>query len=293
MLIRYSCLAMGTQFEAFLFGQDRSHLESVANALWEKARSIEKLLSRFDPASEVYRINRQASEEPVRISLELSSVLRTCCGYCELTQGSFDVARDTANRGANRHLNLDSTKRTIQFSRRGITLDFGGFGKGFALDRMAEILTDSGITSALIHAGTSSILAIGPGPRENGWPVAIGNPYSSDKQSSVGNITLSNRALSCSGVFRPGQEISDVVDRTTGQPLEIQSQCVALASSAAEAEALSTACLAMGYARASVWAVERALGQCQIGFVERFDGTPGLRWISGNPAQSFALLEAP
>jgi len=290
MLIRYACQAMGTQFEAFLFGQDRSHLDAVANVLWEKARSIEKLLSRLDPASEVYRINLLTSRRPVRINFELMSILQTCREYSELTKGSFDVARDAQNRGADRSLQLDATKRTIRFCIDGTTLDFGGFGKGYALDRISELLTEAGITSALIHAGTSSILAMGDGPHGNGWPVAIDDPYS--KGQRAGQVTLSNCALSCSGVFRAGQEISDIVDRRTGQPLQAQSNCIALAPSAAEAEALSTACLAMGYERASVWATEHDMGRCKIGFIDSPKRSPRLRWISKNLAQLPVSLEA-
>lgn len=290
MLIRYSCQAMGTRFEAFLSGQDRSHLDAVANALWEKARSVEKLLSRFDPASEVYRVNRLASRQPVRVSLELLSILQTCREYCELTQGNFDVARNAETRGADRHLELDIAKRTAQFTKSGITLDFGGFGKGYALDQMSELLTESGIASALIHAGTSSILAVGDGPHGNGWPVAIDDPYS--QGMGAGQVSFSNCALSCSGVFRPGQEISDIVDRTTGEPLQSQSHCIVLAPRAAEAEALSTACLAMGYERTSVWAMEHNMARCNIGFIDSPEGSPRLQWISKDLAQSFVPWEA-
>ena len=290
MLIRYACQAMGTQFEAFLFGQDQSHLDAAANALWEKARSIERLLSRFDSASEVYRVNRLASRQSVRISVELLSILQSCREYCGLTQGSFDVARDAESRGADRHMELDVAKRVVQFSKSAITLDFGGFGKGYALDRMSELLTESGISSALIHAGTSSILAIGNGPHGNGWPVVIDDPYSQGMRA--GRVMLSDYALSCSGVFRAGQEISDIVDRKTGQPLQFQSHCIVLAPSAAEAEALSTACLAMGYERASVWATEHDMARCNIGFIDSPKRSPRLRWISKNPARSFVPLEA-
>src|SRR6185437_3709673 len=134
-------------------------------------------------------------------------------------------------RGADRHMELDIEKRTVQFTKSGIALDFGGFGKGYALDRMSELLTESGITSALIHAGTSSILAMGDGPHGNGWPVAIDDPFSQGMRA--GQVSLSNCALSCSGVFRPGQEISDIVDRTTGRALQAQSHCIVLAPSAA------------------------------------------------------------
>lgn len=277
MLMRYSCRAMGTRFEAFLFGQDRSHLDAVANRLWEKARNIERIISRFDPASEVYRVNRLGSHQPVRLSVELLSILQMCRGYCQLTQGSFDVARDAENRGADRHLELDVAKRTVQFSKSGVALDFGGFGKGYALDRMSEVLTESSITSALIHAGTSSILAIGDGPHGNGWPVAVNDPDS--KRELAGQVTLCDSALSCSGVFRPGQEISDIVDRATGRPLEAQSHCIVLAPSAAEAEAVSTACLAMGYERTSDWAMEHEMARCNIGFIDPPERSPKLRWI--------------
>src|SRR6185503_2597665 len=62
---------------------------------------------------------------------------------------------------------------TIRFKRRGVELDLGGYGKGYAIERAIDILRENGVTSALLHGGTSSIFALGAPPLEAGWKIAL------------------------------------------------------------------------------------------------------------------------
>src|SRR5438132_927598 len=71
-------VAMGTYFEVFLAGDDEEHLRAVADAVLDEVVRAERLLSRFDPASEVSRINRLAGQQPVLVDVEVLDVLRTC-----------------------------------------------------------------------------------------------------------------------------------------------------------------------------------------------------------------------
>lgn len=70
--------AMGTFFEAFLAGEDEEHLEAVAAALLDEVSRLERLLSRFDPAAEVARVNREAARRPVRMNADLWDVVSRC-----------------------------------------------------------------------------------------------------------------------------------------------------------------------------------------------------------------------
>src|SRR3954454_23180397 len=92
-LLRDRFAAMGTRFEALLVGEhdDDARLSAVARTLWEEVAQVERMLSRFDPAAEVARLNREAAHRPVRTSVELFDVLLACQQYGEFTGGNFDV----------------------------------------------------------------------------------------------------------------------------------------------------------------------------------------------------------
>src|SRR5207244_537741 len=117
--------AMGTFFETFLAGEDRDHLEAVADAVLDEVCRLERLLSRFDPAAEVVRINREAAMRPVRVDADVWDVLCRCEEHRRATCGFFDV---TAGRGGDGEaLVLDRERRTVWIVRPGAFIDLGGF----------------------------------------------------------------------------------------------------------------------------------------------------------------------
>src|SRR5688500_16810135 len=87
--------AMNTWFEVLLLGDDPENLQAAGEAALDESERVEKLLSRFDPASEVSRINREAANSPVLLDLELAEILETCRKAWMETHGYFDI---TANR---------------------------------------------------------------------------------------------------------------------------------------------------------------------------------------------------
>src|SRR4051812_19000412 len=83
--------AMGTVFEVRLLGPDREHLAAVAEATLDEISRLERLLSRFLPASEICRLNREAASHPIRVDQDLMEVLIACREGWERTEGYFDV----------------------------------------------------------------------------------------------------------------------------------------------------------------------------------------------------------
>jgi len=124
----------------------------------------------------------------------------------------------------------------------GLSLDLGGIGKGFALDRMVPILADWGIENALIHAGTSTALALGSAGEMGrpGWPVGVGGEWS--RTVGIERIFLHNTALSRSGIEVKGRH---VLDPRTGKPAVGHLTAWVRCPAAAPADALSTAFLVM------------------------------------------------
>src|SRR5438552_9470812 len=120
-----------------------------------------------------------------------------------------------------RNIQLDAAARTVRFSREGVELDPGGIGKGYAVDRMVDVLRKDGIASALVSASGSSIYALGAPPGEAGWKVRIRDPKNEAK--TVTEVTLRNESMSTSGSYEKffmaeGKIYSHIMDPRTGFP---------------------------------------------------------------------------
>jgi thiamine biosynthesis lipoprotein len=247
---------MGSLFTIRLIGDDEEHLATVAEAALDEIDRVERLLSWRDPRSECARINREAVTGPVLVDHEMTAILQTCDEARRATQGYFDITTGSDNpqsaitnpqsQISDLSFEIDPDTRLVRFSAPGVRLDFGAFGKGYALDRAADEMRRFGVTHALLDGGTSSILAVGDGPDGKPWRVGLRNPFAADAPE-LRQLVLCDAALSCSGVFDvETRQTSDVVDPHTGRPLADAAAVAVIANSAATAEVLSTALLSMG-----------------------------------------------
>jgi len=265
---RRLCEAMGTRFEVFLRGEDEEHLEAIAVAVTDEIERLDGVLSRYDPRSEVSRINGEATGSPVRVDREVFALLEKCEQARQLTEGYFDVTASEGTTDEAPALQLDVESCTVRFIRPDARVDLGGVGKGYALDRGREILVRfGGVTSALLNGGTSSVLALGTFSGQRGWPIDVRHPLTPDA-APVARVELKNRGLSCSGVRRPGQQLSDVVNPRMNQSLTGDAACVVVAASAAEAEIFSTALLAMGREQAVTYLGQNSCHGVDVGWVD-------------------------
>ncbi len=263
--------AMGSLFDLWLVGDDAEQLEAVGEAAWDEVARVERMLSRFDPAAEVARVNRSAAAGPVLVDYELFAVLEDCGWWWTDTGGYFDacVKSGVAWGGGVR---LDAFARTVQFLDDRARIDLGGYGKGYALDAAARIFERFGVANALLHGGTSSVLACGV--REDGspWPVGVRDPLADDGRE-IQQLQLTECGLSTSAVRHGKGEASDLIDTTTGQPLTSDAACVVIAPTALEAEVLSTALLTMGKTRARQYLEGRSpLHSLRVLWLEPTDG---------------------
>lgn len=248
-LVRRSRPAMGALAEVFLIGADERQLAAAAEAALDEIERLSDRWSRFSPASEVSRINREAAYGWVLVDRELFAVLAECELWRRRTEGAFDITAGSWRSGdgpqiSGADVELDEVRSAVRFRLPGLRLDLGGFGKGAALDLAASRMIDLGVDNALLQLGTSSIRALGPGPAGAGWPVALRHP---DRPEQIfRELTLRDASLSSSAARHPGQSESDVVDPRTGELLREQRACSVVATTAAAAEALSTTLLVLG-----------------------------------------------
>jgi FAD:protein FMN transferase len=159
---------------------------------------------------------------------------------------------------------LDATRRAVRFAREGVMLDLGAIGKGYAVARAADFLRDAGVTSALIHGGTSTICAIGVPPDAPAWKVAVDSASLPSEAQPLDPIVIALRdeSLSISAAsgrqfIHDGKRYGHVLDPRTGQPTEGALLAAVALPSATETDALSTALLTLGAAGQAVLAAMR------------------------------------
>ncbi len=271
---------MATFFEAIIPHTLGSIAIGLSETLFAEVDRVERLISRFDPTSEVSRVNRIASEKPLKIDIELHHLLLICQEYWRKTEGAFDPASFHSDcSGDFAQVELDTSKSTVFFKSPDLRLDFGAVGKGYALQCCRKILESLGAKNLLLHGGTSSILAVGGGLDGNGWRVGVRNPNDPKRPAFECEIRLHNQSLSTSGVIHADENESDLFDPGTGRPLSGSSACSVIANDPVQAEILSTAFLVMGRQRAEDYLLQNPDENLRVAWLEGArDGSP-LSWI--------------
>lgn len=274
-LLQVGRRAMACDFHVFLnAGQHAGAVEAASQAL-DLVEQLEAQLTVFRPDSEVSVINRDAAARPCVVEARLFDLLARCVHWSQATGGAYDITAgplvkvwgfytrsgrfpnadevaEAMQRVGSQHLELDAQQRTIRFARPGMELNLGSVGKGYALDRCAEILEAAGVHDFLIHGGQSSILARGtrdPGSEVPEWRVALRHPLRSERR--LAELRIRQRALGTSGsgqqfFFHRGRRYGHVLDPRSGRPAEGVLSATVLAPDAAEADALATAFFVLG-----------------------------------------------
>jgi thiamine biosynthesis lipoprotein len=286
--------AMATRFEIVLHGDNAPALRAAGEEALDEIARLENQLSLYRPGSEIAQLNARAAREAVQVTPELFALLQHAQKLSVETGGAFDItiaplvrcwgfmnakgrmpapeeiaaARELV--GMEKVL-LDAGNRTVRFARDGVMLDLGAIGKGYAVERAAEFLHEAGVTSALIHGGTSTVCAIGRPPETEAWKIALDvaaelerrsptRPETTNPQpraeSVLGapvTILLCDESLSVSAASGrqfefEGRKFGHVIDPRSGQPTDTALFAAVALPSATETDALSTALLTLGFA---------------------------------------------
>lgn len=249
--------AMGTRFElALLAGPD--DLRAAGEAAIDEIETWHRRLSRFAPDSLVSHINREAFYTPVRLDRDTFDLLWDALGVWRATGGAFDITvapamtrighADSAvssrdGGGDFRAVRLDPDRWTISLAGPQVSIDLGGIGKGHALDCAARVLRQAGVTAALIHGGTSSVVGIGAPAHCEGWRVDISSG------SEYRPVTLRDAAISVSdpcGSRDERRTLPHIVDPRCGGAVAGAIRATVIGPSARLADAWSTALVVLG-----------------------------------------------
>ncbi len=241
-----SVVAMGSAYSVVVYGEDRTRMEEAVDAAFAEVQRLDEMLSNYKPESELSQINREAGDHAVPVTQEMFNLLAACVEYSRQSEGAFDITvgplmkvwgfyRGTGrlphraeilgamDRVGYQNIVLDAARRTVWFAKQGVELDPGGIGKGYAVDRMVDVLKQYGIQAALVSASGSSIYGLGAPPGEKGWKVEIRDPKNEKK--SVAEIYLKDDSMSTSGNYEKffraeGRIYSHIMDPRTGWPAQ-------------------------------------------------------------------------
>ncbi len=280
--------ALDTVVTITLYDVGTADADDALSAGFAEIERLETLLSATRENSDVMRINT-ANGQPVTVAEETAEVLSLAQHYAQLSEGALDITVRSASvlwdftAGTipdpavlqqavslidYRGLHLDGQNVTLE---KG-AIDLGGIAKGYIADRVATVLEEKGVQSALIDLG-GNIVAVGD---KAGQPFRIGikNPLATDSLCAV--IEKSDISVVTSGIYERGFDQGGVryhhlLDPATGMPVQNTLASVTIVCErSADADALSTACFVMGeeWARTLI----ESLPDTEALFVRR-DGT--------------------
>lgn len=251
--------------------------EQILTDTEQEIRRLERLFSVTLKDSEISKLNQQSGLDAVKLSGDAEEVLRRGKEIGELTNQAFDIAISPVVKAwgfttdGEKHvpaqetlerllpltniddLVIDENASTAQLLKKGMSVDLGGIAKGYASDKIAALLKEKGVTSALFSLG-GNIGAIGTKPNGENWKVAVENPLNANDY--VGLLTIQDCFVITSGGYQRyfeenGKRYHHIIDSNTGYPADRGLLSVTIISKdGTKADGLSTALFVMGLDKA-------------------------------------------
>ena len=259
---------MGTAIGVELWCEQRADGEAAIEAVMQEMHRIDRLMSPYKEDSELSEVNRDAAIRPVTVGSEMLHLMKCAAYFSQLSDGAFDITyaavgrlydyrqhiRPTEAQLAKareaigyRNLILDHKAHTVRFARPGMSIDLGGFAKGYAVDNAARLLKERGIQHAHVSAGGDSRV-IGD-KRGRPWMIGVRDPAREDKV--VAMLPLIDTSISTSGDYEryfeeDGVRFHHLIDPATGcSPSSVRSVTI-LAEDGLTTEAFSKMVFVLG-----------------------------------------------
>jgi FAD:protein FMN transferase len=268
----FTQIHMGTLFRIVLYAPDAATAKKASDAAFARIAQLDDIMSDYKTTSELMQLCKKAGGDPVPASDDLFNAIERALEISRLTEGAFDItvgpvvrlwrrARRTmkmpdADELAQalklvgyKQIIIDGKNHTVRLTAKGILLDLGGIGKGFAARAALEVLRRMGIRQALVAGGGDIVVGDAP-PEAPSWRIGIGNLENPTGKASR-YLGLSNAAVSTSGdteqyVVIDGKRYSHIVDPKTGLGLTARMSCTVIATDGKTADGLATGLCVLG-----------------------------------------------
>ena len=275
-------LTMGTFASVTVAPGETARIEEARTTCEAITTELNALMSTYLPASEISRLNA-ANGAAIPLSPHTLRVLDMSRDYAQRTGAAFDptMAGLVALWGFNGaevparapsadaieaalavagHGGLILADGTARLARAGMRVDLGAIAKGYAVDVCFEALQDAGIRNFMVNIG-GNLRVSGRARRTRPWKIGVRHPFETDEM--LGSLRLDpGMALATSGNYErfvtiEGERYAHIIDPRTGRPVTGMAGVTALASTATEADAMSTALFVAGPEAGRVLAAER------------------------------------
>jgi len=266
-----SASLLGTSMKVLVHTESREKAKESIEAVIRRVQEIERKMSRFNPESELFRLNRTAAKEPFRVSEELFSVIKRSLEFCRLSGGALDITvvpllnlykeseksgtpptkeriTETLKKVGWRKVELDEKEKTVRFGVAGMALDLGATAKGYAVDVALRTLKEHGIEHALVEIG-GEVGVYGGQADGSDWTVGIVDPRRSRKYLRI--VTMKDGAVATSGNYEryykvAGKKFSHIIDPRSGEAANAAVSVSLIAKDSFTADALATALSVLG-----------------------------------------------
>jgi thiamine biosynthesis lipoprotein len=276
---------MGSEVRLTAWAPDDAVTLAAFAKVFDEFDRLDRLMSAWREGSDVLRINAAAGGAAVPVSPEVRQIIRDAREVSEWTHGKFDVTfgalsgiwkfdHDLDGRVPPhgevaarlplidyRALEVDERAGTARLERPGMKVHLGGIGKGYAVDRAAEILREARVRDFMIQSGGDLYLAGRRGDRS--WRVGIQDPRG-PANATFAAIELADSAFSTSGDYerffmRDGRRYHHILDPGTGEPAQGCRSVTIVAERSTLADSLATGVFILG-AEAGMALIERLPG---------------------------------
>lgn len=260
---------MGSAFE-FVVLADEENGEELLDGAVEEVKRIECLLTEFSESSQTSLINRYAGIKAVEVDPEVYAIIKRSKEISAITQGAFDITAGSLKKMYNfkgqefklpskaqlnralacvgyTHVNLLDGHR-VYLDKPNMHIGFGAIGKGYAADKVKDLLLKKGVTSGVINA-SGDLTAWGKRADGKPWKVGIANP--NDRDKAIAWIPIDHASVATSGDYEQYFEIEGVryshsINPKTGKPVTGIKSVTVVSPRAELSDALATAVTIMG-----------------------------------------------
>jgi thiamine biosynthesis lipoprotein len=252
---------------------DAARLHAAFDAATAEIRRLEKLMTTWDPASEVSRINAAAGKQAVPVGQETFDVIREALHASSISEGCFDITFETlhgvwkfdqdldphppspADVKARlrylgwRHVKLDEAAHTVRLDEDHVRIGLGGIAKGYAVDKAARVLLEAGVASFYVQAG-GDLFTHGVKPDGSAWQAGIRDPRGPEGDYFA-VMPVSDHAFSTAGDYErsyvvDGKRYHHIIDPRTGYPATASRSVTIWAPTALLADEIDDAVFILG-----------------------------------------------
>lgn len=262
--------ALDTIIRFTLYDEDEKLCKDTVDKCKEEITRLENLLSISKYTSDVYKLNN-SGEEAVLLSEETASLISQACDISKSCDGAFDISVkplmtlwgfDTKEYKVPSDSDIEKILPLVSYEnikvngdivskQEDMSVDLGGIAKGYVADKVSEIISDSGVDSALVNLG-GMIATVGTSSSSDKdyWRVGVEHPK--ENEAYFFTFDMNEACVSTTGAYQRYFEEDSVIyhhiiDPYTGKPVESDfSSVTVVGDKGVRCDALSTAFYVMG-----------------------------------------------